>query len=84
MWIISIDFVLIMWYNKYIRKEIVMNIEPMDYNSRLDTSNYDDEIKFHIDNGDLNSQDLIDFLSEGRISIKQFINYIEYGGLDNE
>lgn len=61
-----------------------MNIEPMDYNSRLDTRNYDDEIKYHIDSGDLNSQDLIDFLSEDRISVKQFIDYIEYGGFDNE
>lgn len=61
-----------------------MNIEPMDYNSRLDTNNYDDEIKFHIDNSDLNREDLIDFLSENRISVKQFIDYIEYGGFDDE
>lgn len=61
-----------------------MNIEPMDYNSRLDINNYDDEIKYHIDNGDLNRNDLIDFLSEDRISVKQFIDYIEYGGFDNE
>lgn len=61
-----------------------MNIEPMDYNSRLDTNNYDDEIKYHIDNGDLNREDLIDFLSENRISVKQFIDYVEYGGFDNE
>lgn len=61
-----------------------MNIEPMDYNGRLDTRNYDDEIKYHIDNGDLNREDLIDFLSEDRISVKQFIDYIEYGGFDNE
>lgn len=51
---------------------------------RLDTNNYDDEIKYHIDNGDLNREDLIDFLSENRISVKQFIDYIEYGGFDNE
>ena len=51
---------------------------------RLDTNNYDDEIKYHIDNGDLNSQDLIDFLSENRISVRQFIDYVEYGGFDNE
>lgn len=61
-----------------------MNIEPMDYNSRLDTNNYDEEIKYHIDKGDLNREDLIDFLSENRISVKQFIDYIEYGGFDNE
>ena len=61
-----------------------MNIEPMDYNSRLDTNNYDDEIKYRIDNGDLNREDLIDFLSEDRISVKQFIDYIEYGGFDND
>ena len=61
-----------------------MNIEPMDYNSRLDNRNYDDEIKYHIDNGDLNQEDLIDFLSENRISVKQFIDYIEYGGFDND
>lgn len=51
---------------------------------RLDTNNYDDEIKYYIDNGDLNREDLIDFLSENRISVKQFIDYIEYGGFDNE
>lgn len=51
---------------------------------RLDTNNYDDEIKYHIDNGDLNREDLIDFLSENRISVRQFIDYIEYGGFDNE
>lgn len=51
---------------------------------RLDTNNYDDEIKFHIDNGDLNREDLIDFLSEDRISVKQFIDYIQYGGFDDE
>ena len=61
-----------------------MNIDQMDYNCRLDPYNYDNEIKLHIDNGDLNSQDLIDFLSEGRISTKQFIDYIEYGGFDND
>lgn len=51
---------------------------------RLDTNNYDDEIKYHIDNGDLNREDLIDFLSEDRISVKQFIDYIEYGGFNDE
>lgn len=61
-----------------------MNIEQMDYNTRLDTNNYDDEIKYHIDNGDLNREDLINFLSENRISVKQFIDYIEYGGFDEE
>lgn len=61
-----------------------MNIDQMNYNLSFDPQNYDDQIKFHIDNGDLNQEDLLDFLSEGRISIKQFIDYIEYGGFDNE
>ena len=51
---------------------------------RLDVNNYDDEIKYHIDNGDLNREDLIDFLLENRISVRQFIDYVEYGGFNEE
>lgn len=51
---------------------------------RLDTNNYNDEIKYHIDNGDLNKEDLIDFLSENRISVRHFIDYVEYGGFEED
>lgn len=61
-----------------------MNIDPMDYNCRLDPNNYNDEMYKHIDDGDINREDLIDFLSEGYISVKQFIDYVEYGGFDDE
>lgn len=44
---------------------------------RLDTNNYDNEIYKRIDDGDINRQDLIDFLAEGYISIHQFIDYVE-------
>lgn len=44
---------------------------------RLDVNNYDDEIYKRIDDGDINRQDLIDFLAEGYIGVHQFIDYIE-------
>lgn len=44
---------------------------------RLDINNYDDEIYKRIDDGDINREDLIDFLAERYISINQFIDYIE-------
>lgn len=55
-----------------------MNIEPMDYNSRLDNNNFDDEIKFRLSNEDINREDLLDFLSEGFITVQQFVDYIDF------
>lgn len=55
-----------------------MNIDPMDYNCRLDTNNFDDEIKFRLFNEQINRADLIDFLSEGFITSKQFVDYVGY------
>lgn len=45
---------------------------------RLDANNYDDEMISHLGNGDINSQDLLDFLSEGYISAQQFVKYLSY------
>lgn len=55
-----------------------MDIEPMDYNSRLDNNNFDDEIKFRLSNEDINREDLLDFLSEGFITVQQFVDYIDF------
>lgn len=55
-----------------------MDIEPMDYNSRLDNNNFDDEIKFRLSNEDINREDLLDFLSEGFIAVQQFVDYIDF------
>lgn len=55
-----------------------MNIEPMDYNSRLDNNNFYDEIKFRLSNEDINREDLLDFLSEGFITVQQFVDYIDF------
>lgn len=50
----------------------------MDYNSRLDNNNFDDEIKFRLSNEDINREDLLDFLSEGFITVQQFVDYIDF------
>lgn len=55
-----------------------MDIEPMDYNLRLDNNNFDDEIKFRLSNEDINREDLLDFLSEGFITVQQFVDYIDF------
>lgn len=55
-----------------------MNVEPMDYSCRLDTNNFDDEIKYRLTNGDINRADLIDFLADGFITSQQFLYYIDY------
>lgn len=42
----------------------------------LDSEYYYDDIQHHIVNGDLNRDDILDFLSEGRISVKKFVEYV--------
>lgn len=55
-----------------------MNIDQMEYNLQFDPQNYDDEMEFRLTQGDINKEDLIDFLSEEYISPEQFVKYIQY------
>lgn len=59
-----------------------MNICSNEYFGRLDPfSEYPDvetELQDKLNNKAINKQDLIDFLSDGYINIKQFIEAVEY------
>ena len=59
-----------------------MNICGAEYFQRLDLfSEYPDvetELQDKLNNKVINKQDLIDFLSDGYINIKQFINAVRY------
>lgn len=59
-----------------------MNICSAEYFGRLDPfSEYPDvetELQDKLNNKAINKQDLIDFLSEGYINIKQFIETVRY------
>lgn len=59
-----------------------MNICSAEYFGRLDPfSEYPDvetELQDKLNNKVINKQDLIDFLSDGYINIKQFINAVRY------
>ena len=59
-----------------------MNICSGEYFGRLDPfSNYstiEEELEDKINKKEINKQDLIDFLSEGYINVKQFIEAIRY------
>lgn len=45
---------------------------------RLDVRNYDDEILFRLDKGDINIYDIVDFYNNKYISSEQFIDYVSY------
>lgn len=45
---------------------------------RLDVRNYDDEILFRLDKGDINIYDIVDFYDDKYISSEQFIDYVSY------
>lgn len=45
---------------------------------RLDVRNYDDEILFRLDKGDINIYDIVDFYNDKYISSEQFIDYVSY------
>lgn len=59
-----------------------MNICSAEYFQRLDPfSEYPDvetELQDKLNNKAINKQDLIDFLSDGYINIKQFIEAVQY------
>ena len=59
-----------------------MNICSGEYFGRLDLfSNYstiEEELEDKINKKEINKQDLIDFLSEGYITVKQFIEAVKY------
>lgn len=55
-----------------------MNIDQMTYNERLDTNNFDDEMKYRLANEEILREDLLDLLSDGFITPKQFVEYNEY------
>lgn len=59
-----------------------MNICSGEYFGRLDPfSNYstiEEELEDKINKKEINKQDLIDFLSEGYINVKQFIEAVRY------
>ena len=55
-----------------------MNIDQMTYNERLDTNNFDDEMKYRLANEEILREDLLDLLSDGFITTKQFVEYNEY------
>lgn len=59
-----------------------MNICSAEYFQRLDPfSDYPDvetELQDKLNNKAINKQDLIDFLSDGHITIKQFIEAVRY------
>lgn len=45
---------------------------------RLDVRNYDDEILFRLDKGDINIYDIVDFYDNKYISSEQLIDYVSY------
>lgn len=49
-----------------------------DNTLRLDVRNYDDEILFRLDKGDINIYDIVDFYDNKYISSEQFIDYVSY------
>lgn len=59
-----------------------MNICSAEYFQRLDPfseyPNVETELQDKLDNKAINKQDLIDFLSEGYINVKQFIEAVRY------
>lgn len=55
-----------------------MNIDQMTYNERLDLNNFDDELKYRLANEEILREDLLDLLSDGFITPKQFVEYNEY------
>lgn len=65
-----------------------MNICSAEYFQRLDPfSEYPDvetELQDKLNNKVINKQDLIDFLSDGYINIKQFINAVRYADVLEE
>nr|DAJ02578.1 MAG TPA: hypothetical protein [Bacteriophage sp.] len=65
-----------------------MNICSAEYFGRLDPfSEYPDvetELQDKLNNKVINKQDLIDFLSDGYINIKQFINAVRYADVLEE
>lgn len=65
-----------------------MNICSAEYFQRLDPfSEYPDvetELQDKLNNKAINKQDLIDFLSEGYINVKQFIEAIRYADVLEE
>lgn len=65
-----------------------MNISSAEYFGRLDPfSEYPDvetELQDKLNNKAINKQDLIDFLSEGYINIKQFIEAVRYADVLEE
>lgn len=65
-----------------------MNICSAEYFQRLDPfSEYPDietELQDKLNNKAINKQDLIDFLSEGYINIKQFIEAVRYADVLEE
>lgn len=65
-----------------------MNICSAEYFGRLDPfSEYPDvetELQDKLNNKVINKQDLIDFLSDGHINIKQFINAVRYADVLEE
>lgn len=65
-----------------------MNICSGEYFGRLDPfSNYstiEEELEDKINKKEINKQDLIDFLGEGYINIKQFIEAVRYADILEE
>lgn len=65
-----------------------MNVCSAEYFGRLDPfSEYPDvetELQDKLNNKVINKQDLIDFLSDGYINIKQFINAVRYADVLEE
>lgn len=65
-----------------------MNICSAEYFQRLDPfSEYPDvetELQDKLNNKAINKQDLIDFLSDGYINVKQFINAVRYADVLEE
>lgn len=59
-----------------------MNICSAEYFQRLDPfseyPNVETELQDKLDNKAINKQDLIDFLSDGYINVKQFIDAVRY------
>lgn len=49
-----------------------------EYFLTLDKNNFDDEMKYHLFNNDINRADLLDLLGDGFISIQQYIDYVDY------
>lgn len=65
-----------------------MNICSAEYFQRLDPfSEYPDvetELQDKLDNKAINKQDLVDFLSDGYINVKQFIEAVRYADVLEE